>query len=108
MGMVLKTIVAFCIGVGLLAGVRHFWMTSMMAQIRAETSRPVLPVAQFKPAYVDADALRRAITPTMGRIDTSAGQRAAIESAARRVDIQIRNAQSAVPAPRNFPGMRRY
>jgi len=46
--------------------------------------------------------------PTMGRIDTSAGQRAAIESAARRVDIQIRNAQSAVPVPRNFPGMPRY
>jgi hypothetical protein len=109
MGMFLKTIVAFCIGVGLLVGVQRLWMSSITAQVRAEMNRPVLPQAQFKPAFnVDGDKLRRAITPTIGSIDTTAGQRAAIGSAARNVDIQIRNAQSAVPVPQRFPGMPRY
>jgi hypothetical protein len=110
MGMVLKMIVAFCIGVGLLAGAQRLWMSSMVARIHAETSRPSwsLPQAQFRPPYVDADKLRRAIMPGMGPIDTTAAQRAAIQGAARRVDIQIRNVQSAVPVPRHFPGMPRY
>jgi hypothetical protein len=30
-----------------------------------------------------------------------------VESAARRIDMQIRNAQSAVPVQRSFPGMPR-
>jgi hypothetical protein len=110
MGMLLKTIVAFCVGAGLLVGAQRLWLSSMVAQVRVEMARPNagLPQASFKPAFnVDADKLRQAITPTMGSIDTSSGQRAAIESAARRVDIQIRNVQSAVPVPRSFPGMPR-
>jgi hypothetical protein len=108
MGMLLNTIVAFCVGAGLLIGAQQLWLSSIMSQVRVATARPVFPQTQLKPAFnVDADKLRQAILPTMGPIDTSAGQRAAIESAARRVDIQIRNAQSAVPLQPRFPGMPR-
>jgi hypothetical protein len=109
MGTFLKTIVAFCVGAGMLVAAQHLWMSSITQQIRLVSARPVLPQAQLKPAFnVDGDKLRQAIMPTMAPIDTSAGQRAGIESAARRVDIQIRNAQSAVPMPRYIPGMPRH
>jgi hypothetical protein len=42
----------------------------------------------------------------MAPIDTSIAQRLGVEGAARRVDIQVRNAQSAVPLPVRIPGMR--
>jgi hypothetical protein len=108
MGMFLKTIVAFCIGAGMLIGAQHLWMSSITQQIRIVTARQAFPQTQLKPAFnVDGDKLRQAITPTMVPIDTSIGQRLGVESAARRVDIQVRNAQSAVPMPRYIPGMPR-
>jgi hypothetical protein len=111
MSMIFKTIVAFCVGLGALTAVQSLWVSSIIGQVRSEMARSsaALPQTQIMPTVkVDADRLRQAIMPTMGHIDTTAGQRLAIESAARRVDIQIRNAQSAVPAPRSFPGMPRY
>ena len=111
MSMILKTIVAFCVGLGALTAVQSLRVSSIIGQIRSEMARPsaALPQTQIIPwVSIDPDKLRQAINPTMGRIDTTAAQRAAIESAARRIDIQIRNAQSAVPVPRTFPGMPRY
>jgi hypothetical protein len=108
MGMFLKTIVAFCVGAGMLIAFQQLWMSSITSQIRAATAYQ-LPQAQFKPTFnsIDTEALRKALNPGLGRIDTSIGQRLAIEGAARRIDIQIRNAQSAVPVQRRFPGMPR-
>jgi hypothetical protein len=51
----------------------------------------------------DASAFKRGILPKYGPIDTTEGQRLAVEGAARRIDLQIRNAQSAVPVQRSFP-----
>jgi hypothetical protein len=31
MGMFIKTVIAFCIGLGALAGAQHLWVSSMMA-----------------------------------------------------------------------------
>jgi hypothetical protein len=107
MGMFLKTIVAFCLGAGMLIGAQHLWMSSITEQIRLVTARQALPQTQLKPAFtVDGDKLPRAIMPTMAPIDTSISQRLGVEGAARRVDIQVRNAQSAAPLPVRIPGMR--
>jgi hypothetical protein len=107
MGMFLKTIVAFCLGAGMLIGAQHLWMSSITEQIRLVTARQALPQTQLKPAFsVDGDKLPRAIMPTMAPIDSSISQRLGVEGAARRVDIQVRNAQSAVPLPVRIPGMR--
>jgi hypothetical protein len=107
MGMFLKTIVAFCLGAGMLIGAQHLWMSSITEQIRLVTARQALPQTQLKPAFsVAGDKLPRAIMPTMAPIDSSISQRLGVEGAARRVDIQVRNAQSAVPLPVRIPGMR--
>jgi hypothetical protein len=42
------------------------------------------------------------ILPKYGPIDTTEGQRLAVEGAARRIDLQIRNAQSYMPVPGRF------
>ena len=42
-----------------------------------------------------------------GPIDTSTGQRLAVESAARRIDLQNRAALNAVPLPPRIPGVPR-
>lgn len=110
MGMFLKTVAAFLIGAGMLIGFQQLWMSSIMRQIRTAAAYQ-LPQTMFKPTFtfIDTEALRKAINPGLGRFDTSYGQRLAIEGAARRIDIQIRNIQSAVPAPRTIyvPGTRR-
>jgi hypothetical protein len=98
MDLFFKTIVAFLIGVGALVGVQHLWVSSMMSQVRSQSA--ALPTATpFKSAFgsVDADKLRAAILPKFGPIDTTTGQRLAIEGAQRRIDMQIRNAQSYTP-----------
>src|SRR6187399_2773646 len=45
----------------------------------------------------DADALKNGILPKYGPIDTSEGQRLAIEGAARRIDLQNRAVQKYLP-----------
>ncbi len=52
----------------------------------------------------NSSALR--VQPRFRPIDTRTGQRLAVESAARRADLQIRAAQSAMP--RNIPGVPRW
>ena len=110
MGMILKTILAFCVGVGALTAFQHFWMTSITAQLRAEMARPSLtfPQSQFKPAFtnIDAEQLRRAMAP-MAPIDTKRFEALGVQSAQRQIDMQVRNAQSYVPVPGSIPGVRR-
>lgn len=100
--MIAKTICALCLGFVAIVAAQHFWASSITARVRAEIARPsvTLPVSTFQPGIrIDPEQLRRAINPGYGRIDTSTGQRLAIEGAARRVDIETRNALSRVPLP---------
>jgi hypothetical protein len=46
--------------------------------------------------------------PTTAPIDTKPYERLGVESAQRRIDMQIRGAQSAVPVQRSLPGVPRY
>jgi hypothetical protein len=109
MGMFLKTVAAFAIGVAVMVGVQHMWVSSMMAQVQAQAGRWVLPTTQIGSSFkFDPDQLRIAVLPKPFKFDTSAGQRAAIESIARRVDIQTRNALNSVPIIRRPAGMPRY
>lgn len=110
MGMILKTVVAFSVGAGMLFGVQHLWVSSITAQIAAQSQTPALPQAQaVSTIKVDPEKLRQAINPAIGKkIDTTTGQRLAVEGAARRIDLMNRAAQSAVPVPRHYPGMPRY
>src|SRR5262249_50950632 len=108
MDMLLKTIAAFAIGAGALIGAQQLWLSSIMAQIRSSIASSVLPQTQFKPAFeVDPDKFRAAIMPKPPAFDTKPYEALGVRSAQRQIDIQIRNAQSAVPVPRTFSGMPR-
>jgi hypothetical protein len=106
MDLLAKTVLAFCIGVGAMMGIQTLYMRSITDLIRADAGRPSAALPQMTPAFsVDASKMG-AIIPKAPEIDTSAGQRATIQSMGRQIDQQIRGAQ--VPVPRNYPGMPRY
>ena len=68
-----KLIVALCVGLGVLFAAKHIWLTSIMAEIAAET--PNLP--QTPPTItVEPEALRQALE--VGRAVDTTAQRAAI------------------------------
>jgi hypothetical protein len=102
-----KAIAVLCLGAALLAGLQTFWVTSLQRQLRSQQAT-MQHVSQqiggpFKPT-LDT----RALLAQYGPIDTREGQRLAIEGAQRRIDLQIRAAQNAVPLPpRITTGIRR-
>jgi hypothetical protein len=107
MGMIFKTILALCAGFGAMAAAQHLWVSSVTSQIRSEAARTPPLHTQVK-AFPKVDPPKLGLT--VGPIDTKTGQRLAVEGAARRIDLQIRAAQNAVPLPPripNVPGMRR-
>jgi hypothetical protein len=98
--LVLKAIAAFCLGAAMLAGVQHAYVWSVQRQLKSAqaSAGPLrMPRTPDFAANFRASGIRDAILPKVGAIDTTTGQRLAIENAARRVDLQIRAAQSAVP-----------
>ena|SRR5438105_14260722 len=110
MGMMVKTIVVFCLGAGALVAAQHYWMASVVGQVRSQMASGsyTLPQSQFRPAFttIDADRLRMAINPPMAPIDTRRFEALGVQSAQRQIDMQIRNAQSYVPVPQRIPGLR--
>ena len=94
MGLLLKTVVAFCVGFALLAGAQRLWVTSIISQVNSQSVAGIgLP--QMKPAFsfdkTNFNNLIPALTPKP--IDTSAGQRAWASSFAHQQSLQIRAAQ---------------
>ena len=114
MGLIIKVIVAFCIGAAGLSALQHYWLSSVASQIRTEAARAPTLASQVKGKLTfseDGAKLREAMKKMYGGpIDTTAGQRAAIQSAAHRAYLQQRAAQNAVPLPPRLPhvpGVRR-
>ena len=106
MGTAFKVVVAFCIGLGALYAAQRAWLSYVMAEIMAQPPVPISQHVKYEPIKtVDPKTLRKAMG-VVGPIDTTAGQRAAVESAARRIDQMHRAAQNAVPLPPRIPGMR--
>jgi hypothetical protein len=108
MDLLLKTVLAFCVGVGAMAGIQTLYLHSITDLIRADAGRPSAALPEMKPSFSFDASKMGTIIPKMPEIDTSAGQRAAINSMARQIDQQIRGAQSQVPMSRTYPGMPRY
>jgi hypothetical protein len=109
MDLLAKTVLAFCVGVGAMMGIQTLYLRSVTDLIRADATHPSAALPEMKPAFsFDASKLGTALIPKAPEIDTTSGQRAAIQSMSRQIDQQIRGAQSAVPVPRTYPGMPRY
>ena len=105
MGLIFKTIVAFCIGWGALYAAPHYWLGAMTAQITDNSGLNLLPpVPAFPAIEVDPEKLRLAINPPV-TIDTKKYERLATESMVRQIDQQNRAALSRVPQPMSIPGL---
>jgi len=97
----IKTIVAFCIGAGAIAGAQALWLSSIKQQLHAERA-PVMP----KPMpSVDASKIVKGINPPP--LDPNLGKNAALGTINRQINQSIR-AGDLVPRPRSFPGVPRY
>jgi hypothetical protein len=106
MSIVVNAIVAFCIGAAAVVGLQAVGLSWVKQQLHSDAARAGLP--QTKPAVsFDQRKLAGPILPKMAPIDTRAGEAAGVMAAQRRIDLQIRAAQSAVPVPRTVAGMPR-
>jgi hypothetical protein len=108
MGKAFGMVVAFCVGLGALYGAQRVFLSAVTSQIASQSQTSVLPQTKFEPTMrIDPEQLRAAINPQLGNIDTTTGQRLAIEGAARRIDQMNRAAAAAVPLPPpRVPGIR--
>jgi hypothetical protein len=95
-----KAIVGLCLGIALFSLLQTVGIHALQESIRSNANAG-LPISNA-PAVTgfNADAFKNGILPKYGPIDTNEGQRLAIEGAARRIDIETRNALSHVPVPR--------
>ena len=104
--MIFKTLVAAGIFWGALYAAQHYLLTSMTAQVTANSGLNLMPLAPAFPTMeIDPAKLRQAINPPV-TIDTKKYERLAIEGMARQVDQQNRAALSHVPQPMSIPGLR--
>jgi hypothetical protein len=98
-----KAILGLCLGLALFSMLQTVGMHALQDYIKSGAANAGLPNMNTPVVTgFDADALKNGILPKYGPIDTSEGQRLAIEGAARRIDIETRNALSHVPVPGRF------
>ena len=108
MGMVFKTILAFCVGWGALYAAQHYWLAAMTAQVGENSGLHLAAPVPVTPAIeIDPEKMRQAINPPVN-IDTRKYERLAIDSMMRDVERQNRNALSHVPVPSSLPGLHRH
>ncbi|HXZ22114.1 MAG TPA: hypothetical protein VEH78_05050 [Pseudolabrys sp.] len=97
---VAKAIIGLCIGLALFSVLQTAGIHALQDSIRSNTNAGLPNFNAPVVTGFDADALRNGILPKYGPIDTSEGQRLAVEGVARRIDLETRNALSHVPLPR--------
>lgn len=98
--MLLKVAAAMFVGFGIMAGLQTAGVWQLQRYLKSEAARNPMPQIGKTPDF--AANFKNGIgsvLPKYGPIDTREGQRLAIESAARRIDLQNRAALNAVPLP---------
>jgi len=96
----LKAIVGLCLGIALFSALQTVGIISLQEYLKAGGTNGGLQIGNGTPLVTSfsGDALKNGVQlPAYAPIDTTEAQRLAIEGAARRVDIQTRNALSHVP-----------
>ena len=94
----MKAILGLALGIALMSALQTVGVWSLQEHIKSQ-SNAGLPIGTSAPLVTnfDADALKNGILPKFGPIDTSEGQRLAIEGYARRIDLQNRAVQKYLP-----------
>jgi len=94
-----KAIVGLCLGLALFSMRQTVGIHALQESIKSNASAGLPDFNKPVVTGFDADAFKNGVLPKYGPIDTSEGQRLAIEGVARQIDIQNRNALSHVPLP---------
>jgi hypothetical protein len=105
--LLIKTLAAFCVGAAMLAGLQTAGLLSLQRYLKSEQAKAGVPVVASGPTF---NANFKPIGPFLqktGAIDTKKYEALGVQSAQRRIDMQIRAAQNAVPLPPRVPGMPR-
>jgi hypothetical protein len=102
MGLVIKAVLAFCIGGAAMFGLQKLWLSQVKQQLA--TQRVVIPQVQMKPIpAVDPTKKRAALYP---KIDPKIGQDAWRGTLNRQINQSI-NAGRMVPLPPRHYGIPR-
>ena len=102
MGLVIKAVLAFCIGGAAIYGLQKVWLSNIKQQLA--TQRITIPQMQMKPIpAVDPTKMRAALYP---KIDPKIGQDAWRGTLNRQIDQSI-NASRMVPLPPRHYGIPR-
>jgi hypothetical protein len=108
MGMIFKTVLAFCIGWGALHVMKHYWLASVIGQVTENSGLQLMPPAPAFPTIeIDPNKLPLAINPPV-TIDTEKYGRLAVESVARDMARQSDEALTrarAATIPPYIPGL---
>jgi hypothetical protein len=101
MGLIIKAVLAFCIGGAAMYGLQRVWLSNINQQLA--TQRVMIPQAQMKPIpAVDPTKMRAALYP---KIDPKIGQ--AWRGTLNRQINQSINASRMVPLPPRHYGIPR-
>ncbi len=103
MGLVLKTLLAFCVGAAAMYGLQRQWLSAIQQRISTQQA-VALPQVQMKPIpTVDPAQFRAALYP---KIDPNIGKDAWRGTLNRQINQGI-NAGRMVPLPPRLYGMPR-
>jgi hypothetical protein len=104
-----KIFAALCLGLALLTGAQSAYVWSIQRHLKSEYAKAGLPpIAKMDFSTKFKGSLTaQSILPQYKPIDTTAGQRAAINSMGHQIYLQHRAAQNAAPLPPRIPGLRR-
>jgi hypothetical protein len=98
MGLVLKALVAFCIGGAAMYGLQKMWLSNIKQQLA--TQRVTIPQSQMKPIpAVDPTKMRAALYP---KIDPKIGQDAWRGTLNRQINQSINAGHMVPPPPRHY------
>jgi hypothetical protein len=102
MGLVIKAVLAFCLGGAAIYGLQKVWLSNIKQQLA--TQRVMIPQVQMKPIpAVDPTQFRAALYP---KIDPKIGQDAWRGTLNRQINQSI-NAGRLVPLPPRHYGISR-
>jgi hypothetical protein len=93
-----------------LAGLQSAYVWSIQRHLKSEHAKAGMPAIGKSPDFstkFKGSLIAESILPKYPPIDTTAGQRAAINARGHQIYLQHRAAQNAVPLPPRIPGMRR-
>ena len=97
MGLIFKVMLAFGIGLGAMAGVQHFWLSSIKQKLH--TQQATLPQAEVKPLpKFDAVDMKKFHAAMYPKLDPNIGKNAWRGTINQQINQSI-NAGRMVPLP---------